>query len=253
MKRIVLFGTGNLATHLFEAYKDSLNFKIVQVFNHDLKSLKKFKSEIATTTNLSEIIQADIYLLALKDDVLEDFSKKITDSGALVVHTSGAVRMNVLQNFGRSGVFYPLQTFSKSKEVEFTTIPICVEANSASDKEVIFKMASEISTKVFEISSEQRKSLHVAAVFVSNFVNLLYTEGEIICKQNNVPFKILHPLIQETAGKILNISPREAQTGPAKRKDQQVITAHLGMLSEEQKEIYSLLTKSIQNLHGEEL
>tara|TARA_R100001369_G_scaffold20091_5_gene37055 strand:+ start:20717 stop:21478 length:762 start_codon:yes stop_codon:yes gene_type:complete len=253
MKRIVLFGTGNVATHLFEAYKDSLNFKIVQVYNHDLKSLKKFETEIPTTTNLSEIIEADIYLLALKDDVLEDFSTKIKDSGALVVHTSGAVGMKVLKKFERFGVFYPLQTFSKSKKVDFSNIPLCIETNLDIDKGLLNLMASEITTKVFEISSEQRKSLHVAAVFVSNFVNLLYTEGEIICEQNNVPFKILHPLIQETANKILNINPMEAQTGPAKRKDQQVITAHLKMLSAEQKEIYSLLTKSIQNLHGEEL
>lgn len=253
MKRIVLFGTGNVASHLFEAFKDSHNFKIVQVFNHDLKSLKKFEEKVPVTTDLSTIIDADIYLLALKDDVLEEVGLAIPNSEALVVHTSGAVGMSVLRKFKRTGVFYPLQTFSKNKEVDFSTIPICIEANSSSDQEILIEMASEISKKVFEISSEQRKSIHLAAVFVSNFVNLMYTEGENICRQNNVPFEILHPLIQETASKVLDISPREAQTGPAKRKDQQVINAHLGMLSADQKEIYSLLTKSIQNLHGEEL
>ncbi len=253
MKRIVLFGTGNVAIHLFEAFRDSPNFRIVQVYNHDLKSLRQFEAMVNTTSNLSEIIDADIYLLALKDDVLEDFSNKMKDSGALVVHTSGAVGMSVLKKFKRSGVFYPLQTFSKNKKVDFSQIPICIEAISNSDKELLKSLASEISSKVFEISSEQRKSLHVAAVFVSNFVNLLYSEGEIICKQNKVPFSILHPLIQETASKILNISPTEAQTGPAKRKDQQVINAHLELLKHDQQEIYSLLTKSIQNLYGEEL
>ncbi len=253
MKRIVLFGTGNVATHLFEAFNDSPNFKIVQVYNHDIKSLKKFEQKISVTTDLSNLKEADIYLLALKDDVLEEVSLAIPTTGALVVHTSGAVGMGVLKKFERTGVFYPLQTFSKNKKVDFTSIPLCIEANLTSDKEVLFKMASEISEKVFEISSEQRKSIHLAAVFVSNFVNLMYTEGDNICQQNNVPFEILHPLIQETASKILNMSPMDAQTGPAKRKDQQVINSHLGMLSEDQKEIYSLLTKSIQNLHGKEL
>ena len=253
MKRIVLFGTGNVATHLFKAFSNSPNFKIVQVYNHDNKSLKKFEQEILTTTDLSKLQEADIYLIALKDDVLEEIGLAIPNTKALVVHTSGAVGMVVLKKYTRAGVFYPLQTFSKNKEVDFSTIPICIEANSTSDKELLFNMASEISEKVFEITSEQRKTIHLAAVFVSNFVNLMYTEGESICQQNNVPFEILHPLIQETASKILNISPMEAQTGPAKRKDQLVINTHLGMLSEDQKEIYSLLTKSIQNLHGKEL
>jgi len=253
MKRIVLFGTGNLATHLFEVYKYSADFKIIQVYNHDPKSLQTFKNQVAITTNLDEISPADIYILALKDDILPEISQKMNDSDALVLHTSGAVSVEVLNKFKNRGVFYPLQTFSKNKKVDFSKIPICIEASTAENTKMLNQLASEISEKVFEISSEQRKTLHVAAVFVSNFVNLMYTEGEKICKENKVPFEILHPLILETASKVTKMSPLESQTGPAKRNDQEVISSHLELLNEEQQKIYSLLTLSIQNLHGKEL
>lgn len=253
MKRIVLFGTGNVATHLFEAYKNSDDFKIIQVYNHAANSLHAFKDRVAITTDLEEISTADIYILALKDDILAEVSQKIKQTDALVLHTSGAVSLKVLEKFERHGVFYPLQTFSKNKKVDFSNIPICVESNTNADKDLLKKLALEISSQVFEISSEQRKSLHVAAVFVSNFVNYLYTEGERICKVNQVPFEILHPLILETASKVTKMSPFEAQTGPAKRNDQEVISSHLELLNEEQQKIYTLLTLSIQNLHGKEL
>ncbi|CAM4327860.1 Rossmann-like and DUF2520 domain-containing protein [Gillisia hiemivivida] len=253
MKRIVLFGTGNVATHLFEAYKNSDNFKIIQVYNHASETLQAFKDQVAITTNLDEIAPADIYIFALKDDVLAELSKKTKETDALVLHTSGAVSKEVLNKFKNHGVFYPLQTFSKNKEVDFSNIPICIEANTKANTNSLKELGSEISEKIFEISSQQRKSLHVAAVFVSNFVNFLYTEGEKICQDNLIPFEILHPLILETASKVTKMSPLESQTGPAKRKDQDVINSHLELLNEEQQKIYSLLTLSIQNLHGKEL
>ncbi|TVZ27771.1 putative short-subunit dehydrogenase-like oxidoreductase (DUF2520 family) [Gillisia sp. Hel_I_86] len=253
MKRIVLFGTGNVATHLFEAYNNSANYKIIQVYNHASTSLQHFKDEVEITTDLDEITPADIYILALKDDILAKVSQKMKETDALVLHTAGAVSIEVLNKFKNHGVFYPLQTFSKHKKVNFTKIPICIETNTIANTIILKELASEISGKVFEISSEQRKSLHVAAVFVSNFVNFLYTEGEKICNNNQVPFEILHPLILETASKAINMGPKDAQTGPAKREDQEVINSHLEFLNEEQQNIYSLLTLSIQNLHGKEL
>src|SRR5690606_37403117 len=121
----------------------------------------------------------------------------------------------------RKGVFYPLQTFSKSKEVNFKEIPICLEAANHQDLEWLKKVANVISDKVFEIDSEKRKTLHVSAVFVSNFVNHLYGIGEELCKENDIPFDILKPLIAEVADKINYLSPEQAQTGPAKRGDLQ--------------------------------
>ena len=142
--------------------------------------------------------------------------------------------------------FYPLQTFSKNKEINFREVPICLEAEKETDFQLLNIVAQSVSEKVFCIDSNQRKSLHVAAVFVCNFVNHLYQIGNEICEENKVPFEILHPLILETANKITALSPKEAQTGPAKRNDTKTINAHLNLLTNEtQKEIYKLLTKSI--------
>jgi predicted short-subunit dehydrogenase-like oxidoreductase (DUF2520 family) len=253
MISIVLFGTGNLATHLFKALLKAEKFKVVQVYNHKPESLEFFKEKTNTTTNLAEVIPADIYLVALKDDIIPVLAKKMNYKNALVVHTSGATPMDIFSSFKRFGVFYPLQTFSKNKAVDFKNIPICIEANNEADLKILEQLAVEITTKVYQISSEQRKALHVAAVFVSNFVNYLYTEGQEICAKNGIPFEILHPLILETASKIIDLSPKEAQTGPAKRNDLSVINSHLELLNDEQQRIYKILTKSIQNLHGKEL
>jgi predicted short-subunit dehydrogenase-like oxidoreductase (DUF2520 family) len=139
-----------------------------------------------------------------------------------------------------------LQTLSKHKEINFKEIPICIEAQNDIDLDFLKIVANSVSDKVFEINSEQRKALHVAAVFVSNFANHLYKIGNDICIKHDVPFEILSPLILETASKIKTLAPIEAQTGPAKRKDTQTINKHLSLLTDEnQKEIYKILTKSI--------
>jgi predicted short-subunit dehydrogenase-like oxidoreductase (DUF2520 family) len=165
-----------------------------------------------------------------------------------VVHTSGSAPMESLNPNNRKGVFYPLQTFTKGKEVDFTSIPICIESQFNSDYTILKKVADSISDKVFIINSGQRRSLHVSAVFVNNFVNHLYTIGNAICDEHQVPFEILQPLIRETAEKIVTLSPSEAQTGPAKRNDKTTIEAHLNFLSDENhKNIYKLLTQSIQD------
>ena len=143
---------------------------------------------------------------------------------------------------------HTLQTFSKNKDLDFKVIPICLESENATDYQLLEKVAKTISAKVFAINSEQRKALHIAAVFVNNFVNHLYKIGSDICNENQVPFEILKPLIQETAEKIMILSPDEAQTGPAKRMDNKTIESHLKFLTDEnQKHIYKILTQSIQN------
>lgn len=253
MKSIVLFGAGNVATHLFRAISHTRDFRVVQVYNHKPENLVPFQSLVDTTSKMEEVIPADIYLIAVKDDAITSLAKKLKFRQALVVHTAGAVSIDVLENLDRKGIFYPLQTFSKNKEVDFKNIPICVEANNTKNLELLEELAGSISEKTFRVDSTQRRSLHVAAVFVSNFVNYLYSEGEAICNAHNIPFEILHPLMLETAKKATGMSPMAAQTGPAKRNDAQVIKSHLEMLTGDQKEIYSLITQSIQNLHGKEL
>lgn len=243
MIRIVLIGSGNVANHLISAFAEQNLVKIIQVYTRN----KEISIDnIETVHYFSELKEADVYLIAVTDQAISDISKEIPFQGKLVVHTSGSVSLSDLSTHNRRGVLYPLQTFSKNKSVTFKEIPICIEAENASDLNILKTIAESISDHPYEISSEQRKALHVAAVFVCNFVNHLYCVGSDICNENNIPFKILEPLILETASKIVTLSPQKAQTGPAKRKDTQTINAHLAFLkNNKHQDIYKLLTKSI--------
>lgn len=254
MINIVLLGTGNVATHLFRLFQKSENLRVKQVYNHSPESLIGFRESSRTTTSLEELEDADIYCLALKDDVIGDVSRKLPKSNALVVHTSGAASIDILKNQDRAGVFYPLQTFSKNRELAYPELPVCLEANFPEDLELLKRLSREISAKPYLINSPQRKRMHLAAVFVCNFVNHLYGIGNHICQENEIPFEVLLPLIKETAKKVENSSPFEVQTGPAIRNDRTTVKAHLDLLNNNQhKEIYQLLTKAIQNTHGKKL
>lgn len=253
MNSIVILGAGNVATHLFHALGKSPDYQVIQVFNHREERLEEFRELVSTTTRSSEILPADIYIMAVKDDALALVASELRPGNAVVVHTAGAIPATVLNSFKKYGVLYPLQTFSKNKPVDFKKVPICIEGNTKDALLVIERLAAALSPKVYPLSSQQRKGLHVAAVFVSNFVNLLYSQGEILCSRHDIPFEILQPLIQETAEKVTTLSPLQAQTGPAIRDDRKVMDDHLRMLDPEQKELYKLLTQAIQHLHGKEL
>lgn len=246
MIRVSIIGSGNVAQHLIVAFSKTTDIELVQVFARKDAAVAHLTSPDKIYTNFNDIIAADLFIIAITDDAITEVSAAIPFSNELVVHTSGSVSIEAINNKNRPGVFYPLQTFSKSKEVDFKTIPICIETKNEKDFEILEKVAKSISNTVYKINSEQRKALHIAAVFVCNFVNHLYQIGNNICIKNDLPFDILKPLIQETANKILTLSPNQAQTGPAKRKDIQTINAHLIFLSDDnQKEIYKMLTKSI--------
>ncbi len=165
----------------------------------------------------------------------------------MVVHTSGSAPLTILNDNNRKGVFYPLQSFSKDKAVDFKNIPICLESENGTDYRVLEAVAKAISDKVYAINSEQRRAIHVAAVFVNNFTNHLYSIGNEICTENQIPFDILKPLIEETVQKLQTLTPEEAQTGPAIRNDYNTIAAHEAFLTNEnQLTIYKILTQSIQ-------
>ncbi|MDT0644475.1 DUF2520 domain-containing protein [Zunongwangia sp. F363] len=252
MTEVVIIGAGNVASHLFRAFRQSGEVQIVQVYNHRSEKLADF-AEISTTTSLSEITQADLYIFALKDDAIAKTAAQLKDTGGLFVHTSGGVAMESLSKFKNFGVFYPLQTFSRNREISFKNIPLCLEASSEENLHKLKELGAAISENLYEINSEQRRALHVSAVFVNNFSNHLYQIGADICKKHEVPFEILRPLIAETAAKIEELSPAEAQTGPALRNDEKTINAHLELLNAQESKIYKLLTSSIQELHGKEL
>lgn len=248
MTKVSIIGSGNVARHLIHAFQSNSKIELVQMFARNKKSLTHLLDSNSVTSDYNQLQAADVYIIAVSDDAIAEVSSQLPFENQLVVHTSGTVPLTTLESKNRRGVFYPLQTFSKDKAVNFKTIPICLEAENEKDLQTLNQIASTISDAVYQINSEQRKALHVAAVFVNNFVNHLYQMGNEICDNNNVPFEILKPLIQETANKIVSLSPKEAQTGPAKRNDRTTIEAHQQFLTDEnQSTIYTLLTQSIQN------
>ncbi|MFN3639691.1 MAG: Rossmann-like and DUF2520 domain-containing protein, partial [Flavobacterium sp.] len=175
-------------------------------------------------------------------------SKALPFDNKLVVHTSGSTSITAIHPKNRGGVLYPLQTFSHDKGVDFLQVPLCLEIANSEDAATLLTLATSLSSKVHWFHSEQRLALHVAAVFVCNFVNHLYVQGEDLCQQYQLPFELLQPLILETAEKITNLSPSEAQTGPALRNDQNTIQKHNKLLEGTPHEhLYQLLTESIQN------
>jgi predicted short-subunit dehydrogenase-like oxidoreductase (DUF2520 family) len=253
MIKVVLIGSGNVAQHLVEAFAKSKEIEVMQVFSRRKETSIPLLDSNKIITDFNDLVKADIYIIAVSDDAISKVSLQLPFENRLVVHTSGSVSLDALDKKNRKGSFYPLQTFSKGKEIDFSKIPICLESENKTDFDVLEKVAQSISNTVFKINSEQRKSLHISAVFVNNFVNHLYQMGNEICIENNVPFEILKPLILETANKVMTLSPKEAQTGPAKRNDTKTIEAHLDFLSNEnQATIYKILTQSIQN-NGKEL
>jgi len=247
MIKIAIIGSGNVAQHLVAAFSENAETEVIQVFSRKNVAFANVNPE-KITSNFYDLRAADLYIIAVSDDAIAEVSAQLPFENRLVVHTSGSVAMEVLDPKNRKGVFYPLQTFTKNKPTDFKVIPIGLESQNAADYLLLEKVAKSISNAVFNISSEQRKALHVAAVFVNNFVNHLYKIGNDICTEHQIPFEILKPLITETAQKINTLSPDDAQTGPAKRNDQHTISAHLDFLSDaNQKNIYNILTQSIQN------
>jgi predicted short-subunit dehydrogenase-like oxidoreductase (DUF2520 family) len=237
-----------VAHHLIEAFAKSKKVEVIQVFSRQKESVTHLLDSNKITDDYSNLAEADLYIIAVSDDAIAKVSSQLPFKNRLVLHTSGTVAINSLDSKNRKGIFYPLQTFSKNKTVDFSQIPICLESENDSDYELLGKVAQSRSNSVFKINSEQRKALHVSAVFVNNFVNHLYQMGNEICEANKVPFEILKPLILETANKVMTLSPKEAQTGPAIRNDKQTIASHLDfLLDENQKNIYKTLTQSIQN------
>jgi predicted short-subunit dehydrogenase-like oxidoreductase (DUF2520 family) len=248
MIKITLIGSGNVAQHLIKAFDKSEAIEIVQVFSRKKETLASLVEFDKIVDDFQDLKEADLYIIAVTDNAIAEVSAQLPFINQLVVHTSGTASIETLEDKNRKGVFYPLQTFSKNKEIDFSVIPLCLEAENTFDFRVIETAAKSISNSVFAINSEQRKALHVAAVFVNNFTNHLYQIGQEICDENKVPFEILKPLIQETADKINTLNPTEAQTGPAKRNDSNTIEAHLDYLKDEnQKNIYKILTQSIQH------
>ena len=240
-----MIGAGNLATHLCRAFINA-GHEIIQIYSRTLESASTLANEINVpyTTDSKAIISSDLAIIAVNDDSIQDIEKHIAFPK---VHTSGTKPLSIL-NGENIGVFYPLQTFNKNIDVNFKSIPVCVESSTNDLLKTLKILAVSIADKVVELNSEQRKKLHLAAVISCNFSNMLYHFSEEICQKEGIPFDIMLPLILETAQKIKHTTPLQSQTGPAKRGDFETIAKHLKLLEndDEKKEIYQLLTASIK-------
>lgn len=248
MIKVVIIGSGNVAQHLIQAFAKSKEIEVLQVFSRRKETIVPLLDSNKITANYNELIKADLYIIAVSDDAIANVSSQLPFKNRLVVHTSGSIPLDSLDSKNRKGIFYPLQTFTKGKAIDFSQIPICLESENDSDYQLLEKVAKTISNNSFKSNEKQRKALHISAVFVNNFVNEMYRIGNEICEENKIPFELLKPLILETVNKIMTLSPAAAQTGPAKRNDTQTIEAHLDFLSNENHAtIYKILTQSIQN------
>jgi len=250
MISIVLLGAGNIASHLYKAFKTTNNIVIKQWYNRTLDTITSYANEVKITDDVSTLVEADIYIIAVSDDSIKALSEQLPFQDRFVVHTSGSVSIHHLDKKHQRGVFYPLQSFSKNADIDFSTVPFCVEVLEKHNLELLKTLAETIGSVPYKINTEQRQTLHLSAVFINNFVNQLYRIAHEISDEKHINFDILKPLILETAKKVQNMSPYRAQTGPAKRNDKKTIKRHLKQLDNEHyKTIYELLTNSIQKTH----
>lgn len=255
MITISLLGAGVLSQHLYYALLENSQCELVQWYARKPDQIAAFRETVTTTDRIEDLLPADIYILAISDDAISSFSNSLPVLKGLLVHTSGAINMHQLPKRFRRGVFYPLQTFSADRPLCFSEIPICIEAENKEDLTKLKQLAQILGCKTYKMSSTSRSHIHLAAVFVNNFVNQLYRIGHEITESQGVNFDILKPLITETAAKVQEQSPYRSQTGPAMRSDIKSIKNHLKLLEDNpsKQELYQLLTKSIAKTHGKKL
>ncbi len=254
--KVVLIGAGNLATQLGKSLRLT-GFEIVQLYSRTEESASCLSAKLGCdyTTDLGNLrTDADVYIASIKDDALLQLIPQMVAGkreDALFLHTAGSVPMDVWKGYARHyGVLYPMQTFSKQRDVDFSTIPVFVEASSDADLQRVKTMASALSGSVTVASSEQRRYLHLSAVFACNFANHMFTISERLLSENGIDFRCMYPLIFEMVNKVFDgMSPGEAQTGPAVRYDHSVMDKHVELLRSHPlwQQIYEEMSKSIHD------
>lgn len=247
---IVLLGSGNVATNLGSALV-AAGHRIKQVYSRtetNAQALAETLGAVATTDLARIDARADMYIIAVKDDALGAVAAQLARMQGIVVHTAGSVDMAVLAaHVADYGVLYPLQTFSKAKAVDFSTVPIAVEASREPVWERLEALAGSLSERVFRCDSKQRLSLHVAAVFACNFTNHFYAIAADILNKYGLEFDLIRPLILETARKVMAHQPKDVQTGPAARNDVRTMEKHMELLSADPAlaQLYRLISEQI--------
>ncbi|TLX78335.1 DUF2520 domain-containing protein [Labilibacter sediminis] len=249
IRNIVLIGAGKLATQLGSSLSNK-GFNIRQVYSRTAENAEALADKLNAywCNDLSEMQQdADMYIVSVSDSALSSVIENMPSVKGIVVHTAGSLSMDMLIKFDRYGIFYPFQTFSKEREVNFYEIPLLLEANDDKVMDDLMVFAKNVSKTVLQSDSNQRQKIHLAAVFACNFSNHMYAIADEILSENNIDFDVIRPLIKETAEKTEVLSPVKAQTGPAVRGDQNVIDKHLKLLAND-KELAGLYKKLSQRI-----
>lgn len=248
--RITIIGSGNVATHLAAAFKNA-GHTIVQVYSRDMHNalLLAYYVKAGAIDSLEQTNpKTDLFVIAVKDDAIEPIAAELAKYNKLVVHTSGATDLQTLLKYTQNaGVFYPLQTFNKTRELNFNSVPLCIEGIGEKITSKLKELAFTVSQNVYQVNSEQRKTLHLAAVFACNFPNYLYYVSQQLLAEKQLPFDLLRPLILETAEKVQEHLPADVQTGPAVRNDEKTMVSHLEQLHQnpDLQAIYNLLSQGI--------
>ena len=247
--QIVLIGSGNVAFHLAKAFTEA-QIPISQIFGRNTTELQKISEQFSIPFSTETLADADLYIISVSDSSITEVSSLIKNKNVLVAHTSGSVSREALNGNYRKSVFYPLQTFSKSKNLDYSKIPFFIDAENENDEEILKNLASKISKNVMLANDEKRKYIHLTAVFACNFVNHLFARAKEISDSQGIPFDYFLPLIDETTQKIHELEPKLAQTGPAIRNDEKVLKLHESLLTDEEKlKIYKTLNESIKKMY----
>lgn len=251
---ITLIGSGNMAYCLGEALVNA-GYTIQEVNSRNKKTGKSLAKKLNSKFNESiQTInsQSSIYIICVSDQSIEDVVNNFPFNNKLILHTSGVTSTSIFENkFDNYGVIYPIQSLTSGIKYDWKNIPICIEANNLTSESKIKSISKSISKQVFIFDSNQRKQIHLAAVFANNFTNALYGISETLLKSEEIPFKILNSIIVTTAEKAIQKGPISSQTGPARRNDLSTIKKHLALLKDnkEEKKIYLALTSYIQNIY----
>nr|WP_313027053.1 DUF2520 domain-containing protein [Soonwooa sp.] len=248
--KIVIVGSGNVAYHLAKALKQTEQ-NLVQIFGRNQEVLNSISKELDIPVSTNELADADLYVVSVSDSSVEDVSEIIKNPNAIVAHTSGSLPKEILNGDYKKASFYPLQTFSKSKDLDYAGIPFFIEAENKDVETVLREVASKISKHVEIADFEKRKYVHLTAVFACNFVNHLFARAKEISDSQQISFDCFMPLIEETFDKIKSVNPKDAQTGPAVRNDKRILEAHKELIKNlEQLAVYEVMNASIQKMYN---
>lgn len=245
---IVLIGSGNVAYHLAKAFTIN-NIKLSQIFGRNETELKKISEEVHVPYSTKCLQDADLYIISVSDRAIAEVSTLIKKENCIVAHTSGSLPKEVLIGNYHKASFYPLQTFSKTKNLDYKQIPFFIETENLVEKELLLNLAKRITSKVMTSTYEKRKYIHLTAVFACNFVNHLFSRAKEISDAQQIPFDYFIPLIDETVHKIHEIEPKLAQTGPAVRNDEKVLQLHEELLKGESLAIFKTMNHSIKKMY----